>query len=206
MATPKLKAIIFDIGRVLVRVDVSRAMEGLANGTTLSPAEVWSAIEKDPRWPDLQDGRMSAHDWYLHLTRRLVPGLTFEQFSEAWNRALDPTPIQEDAFLKGLAKQYRTALLSNTDPIHVRHLEANYSFFQHFPVRIYSCVVRSSKPNPLIFQEALKALKVRADEAVFIDDVEAYVAAAKSLGINAIQFQSPTQLVSDLAAQGVQIA
>jgi glucose-1-phosphatase len=202
----KLRAIIFDIGRVLVRVDVARAMEGLAAGSSLSPAELWSTIEKDPRWPDWQEGRMSAHDWYLHLDRRLGQGLTFQQFSQAWNRALDPQPIQEDDFLRGLAKHYRLALLSNTDPIHVGHLEANYTFFQHFQVRIYSCAVGSSKPNPLIFREALRGLKVRADEAIFIDDIAAYVEAAKSLGMAAIQFQSPAQLASDLTAHGVQLS
>jgi HAD superfamily hydrolase (TIGR01509 family) len=203
VAQPKLRAIIFDIGRVLIRVDVARAMEGLSAGTSLSPAEIWSAIEKDPRWPDLQDGRMSANDWYLHLTRRLGVTLTFAQFTEAWNRALDPNPIQDYAFLEALSKRYKMALLSNTDPIHVRHMEGSYKFFELFPVRIYSCAVGCSKPNPLIFQAALKALKVQANEALFIDDIEAYVEGAKGLGMSAIQFKSAAQLASDLAMHGV---
>jgi glucose-1-phosphatase len=206
MAPAKLRALIFDIGRVLVRVDVARAMQGLAAGTSLSPAELWSAIEKDPRWPDWQEGRISAHDWHLHLAKRLGEELTFQQFSEAWNRALDPTPIHEDAFLEKLSKRYRLALLSNTDPIHVRHMEGNYSFFVYFPVRIYSCAVGFSKPNPLIFREALRAVKVSAGEALYIDDIAAYVEAAKSLGMGAIQFQSPSQLASDLASYGVQVS
>jgi glucose-1-phosphatase len=205
MATAKLRAIIFDIGRVLIRVDVSRAMQGLASGTSLSPAELWSAIEKDPRWPDWQEGRISPRDWHLHLSRRLGEGLTFQQFSEAWNRALDPVAIHHDMLFERLSKRYRLALLSNTDPIHVRHMEGNYGFFAHFPARIYSCAVGFSKPNPLIFREALRALKVRADEALFIDDVAAYVEAAKALGMAGIQFQSPTQLASDLAAYGVTV-
>ena len=36
MPSAKLKAIIFDIGRVLVRIDVARAMQGLSSGTSLS--------------------------------------------------------------------------------------------------------------------------------------------------------------------------
>ena len=60
MASRKLRAIIFDIGRVLIRIDVHRAMTGLAAGLSLSPEEIWRAIENDPRWPDWQEGRMSA--------------------------------------------------------------------------------------------------------------------------------------------------
>jgi HAD superfamily hydrolase (TIGR01509 family) len=205
MAAAKLRAIIFDIGRVLVRVDVARAMQGLASGSALSPSELWTAIEKDPRWPDWQEGRIAPRDWYLHLNKRLGGNLTFEQFTEVWNRALDPIPIQEDAFIEKLSKLYRLALLSNTDPIHVRHMEATYSFFSFFPTRIYSCSVGASKPNPLIYREALRALKVQAQEAVYIDDVPAYVEAAQRLGMAGIQFQSPAQLTSDLKSLGVDL-
>ena len=206
MPATKLKAIIFDIGRVLVRIDVGRAMQGLASGGSLSPSELWTAIEKDPRWADWQEGRMSARDWYLHLTKRFGGNYTFEQFTEVWNRVLDPNPIQEDAFLKSLSKRYRLALLSNTDPIHVQHLEASYSFFVFFPIRIYSCAVGASKPNPLIYKEALRALKVKANEAVYIDDIAAYVEAAKRLGMAGIQFQSPAQLTADLKSLGVELS
>jgi HAD superfamily hydrolase (TIGR01509 family) len=205
MPAAKLRAIIFDIGRVIVRVDVARAMQGLASGSALSPAELWTAIEKDPRWPDWQEGRIAPRDWYLHLNKRLGENLTFEQFTEVWNRALDPTPIHEDAFFEGLSKRYRLALLSNTDPIHVRHMEATYSFFSFFPIRIYSCSVGASKPNPLIYREALRALKVQAQEAVYIDDIPAYVEAAERLGMAGIQFQSPVQLATDLKSLGVDL-
>jgi len=207
MPAAKLRAIIFDIGRVLIRIDVSRAMQGLAAGTggALSPAELWTAIEKDPRWPDWQEGRMSAREWYLHLGKRFGGGLTFEQFTEVWNRVLDPVPIHEDAFFKALSKKYRLALLSNTDPIHVQHMESAYSFFPFFPVRIYSCAVGASKPNPLIYREALRAVKVQAAEAVYIDDIAAYVEAAQRLGMGGIQFQSPTQLTDGLKDLGVEL-
>lgn len=203
MPATKLRAIIFDIGRVLVRVDVARAMQGLASGTSLTPSELWSAIEKDPRWPDWQEGRIKPRDWYHHLANRLGGGLTFEQFTEVWNRALDPVPIHEDSLFKSLSPRYRLALLSNTDPIHVRHLEATYSFFTYFPSRIYSCAVGASKPAPLIYREALRAVKARAEEALYIDDIAAYVEAAQRLGMKAIQFQSPAQLASALKSFGV---
>ena len=206
MPATKLRALIFDIGRVLVRVDVARAMQGLTAGTSLSASELWAAIEKDPRWPDWQEGRIAPHDWYFHLNQRLGGGLTFAQFAEVWNRALDPVPIHEDAFFGGLSKRYRLALLSNTDPIHVAHLEGTYSFLVYFPIRIYSCVVGSSKPNPLIYRAALQALKVRANEALYIDDIADYVEAARRLGLSGIQFQSPAQLAADLKSHGTDLS
>ncbi len=205
MAQAKFRAIIFDIGRVLLRVDVSRAMDGLASGLSLTPQEVWSAIEKDPHWLDWQEGRISPRDWHLHITKRLGASLTFDQFTEVWNRALDPNPIHSEAFLEKLSKNYRLALLSNTDPIHMSNEEARFPFFRFFPMRIYSHRVGASKPNPIIYRKALQACKVRAEEAVYIDDVAAYAEAAQRLGMSGIIFQSPAQLQSDLRKLGVQI-
>jgi glucose-1-phosphatase len=203
VSSRKIRAIIFDIGRVLIRVDLARAMTGLAAGLSVSPSELWAAIEKDPRWPDCQEGRISPLDWYLHLSKRLGSSLTFEQFKEAWNRALDPEPIQNHGLFEGLSRKYRLCLLSNTDPIHVAHMESTYDFFRFFPSRIYSCSSGISKPNPLIYREALRACRVRADQAVYIDDILPYVDAAQNLGIAGIHYTSPGQLAADLAAIGV---
>lgn len=196
----QLRAVIFDIGRVLVRLDIARSLAGLSRGISLSPEEIWSAIQTDPRWHDWQEGRIAPHDWHLHLTRRLGSPLTFDEFRDAWNRTLDPQPLQSDDLFKTLSKNKRLALLSNTDPIHVAHLESNFSFFQFFPAanRIYSCAVRASKPSPVIFQAALKAVKTQAAETVFIDDILEYVEAARSLGLHAIQYLNPEQLRTDL--------
>ena len=204
MSSAKFRAIIFDIGRVLIRVDISRAMAGLASGISLSPDEVWSAIQKDPHWMDWQEGRISPRDWHLNLTKRLGVSLTFEQFSEVWNSALDPNPIHEESFFEGLSKNYRLALLSNTDAIHMSNEEARFNFFQFFPIRIYSFRVGASKPDPVIYRDALKACKVRAEEAVYIDDVAAYAEAAERLGMTSIVFQSPAQLQSNLRTLGIE--
>jgi len=201
---PPLQTVIFDIGRVLVRVDVSRAMQSLAQGISLSPQELWTAIEKDPLWPDWQEGRLTPRDWHLHLAKRLGGSLSFEQFTEAWNRALNPEPIQDNSLFESLRKDFRLGLLSNTDPIHVAYMEETFDFFRYFPksTRTYSCVVGSSKPSPLIFRDALQALRAKAESSVFIDDIEAYVNAARALGLHGIHYQNPAQLRAELTALG----
>ena len=205
MPPQKIRAIISDIGRVIVGVDVSRAMQGLSSSIPLSPKEIWSAIEKDPRFVDLQDGRISARDWHLHIVRRLGGNLTYDQFTQAWNAALLPETLQPDSLWAGLAKKYRLSLLSNTDPIHVAHMESTFTFFKYFPVRVYSCVVGSSKPKPVIYQETLRATKVKANEAVYIDDLEENVAAASSLGMIGVHCADPSTLRDRLITAGVEL-
>lgn len=203
MAAKQLRAIIFDIGRVLIRIDVSRAAQALSFRQSMSPQELWSALEKDPRWKDWQEGRISPRDWHLHLKQRFGGSSTFEQFTEAWNLVLHPEPIHNKELFERLSRNYRLALLSNTDPIHVAYMEPRYDFFPYFKARIYSCAVGASKPSPLIFREALRACRVSAQEALYVDDIESYVKAAQQLGLAGIQFQSPEQLTVALREQGV---
>ncbi len=205
MPAKRIRAIISDIGRVIVGVDVSRSVQSLSTGISLSPKEIWSAIENDPRWPDLQEGRITARDWHLHLIRRLGSNLTYEQFIQSWNMALLPEPLQPDSLWAALSKNYRLALLSNTDPIHVAHMESTFSFFKYFPIRIYSCVIGASKPSPLIYLETLRALKVQSSEAVYIDDLRENVDAAKSLGMSGVHCTAPEKLADCLRALGVDI-
>ena len=205
MAPKRLRGIIFDIGRVLIRIDFARARQSMSFRPTISLEEFWSLIQKDPRWVDWQEGRISPRDWHLHLKQRFGGSATFEQFVEAWNQVLDPEPILGKEIFEKLFRKYRLALLSNTDPIHVQYMEPRYDFFPYFKARIYSCAVGSSKPNPLIFREALRACRVTAEEALFVDDIGEYVKAAQQLGLSAVQFQSPQQLTADFARHGVEL-
>jgi glucose-1-phosphatase len=206
MAKNGIRGIIFDIGRVLVRVDLSRAQNSLATGSSLTPQEVWHAIEKDAHWEDWQKGRISARDWHLNLCKRFGIKLNFDDFVNTWNSVLDPQPIHPDSFFEGLAKNHRLGLLSNTDPIHVAFLEKTYGFYSYFPkpVRTYSCYIGAVKPDPLVFREALKACKLKAGEAVYVDDIAAFAEAARALGMHGIQFRSPEQLHEELESLGIQ--
>ena len=93
----------------------------------------------------------------------------------------------------------RLALLSNTDPLHSAHLESHFAFMKHFPVRVYSCRVGASKPSPAIYAAALDTLGLPPSEALYIDDIAEYAAAAQGLGLDAIRFESPTQLLAQLS-------
>jgi FMN phosphatase YigB (HAD superfamily) len=203
----QIRTLIFDIGRVLVRVNVANAKVGLAKGLPLSPEELWKAIERDPRWQDWQEGRMSPHSWYVNLTTRLGVSMDFQQFTEVWNSALDPEPIHPNSMFEGLSKNYRMGLLSNTDPLHVGKLESTYEFMRYFPpaTRTYSCSVGTSKPDPVIFHKALAACRANAEESVYIDDIEEYVEAARRLGMRGVQFRSGEQLRQELGVLGVQL-
>lgn len=54
------------------------------------------------------------------------------------------------------------------------------------------------KPEKEAFLEVLKTTQAHPDETLFIDDSEVNIAAARALGMHAIQFESAEQLNREL--------
>jgi len=201
------KAVIFDIGRVIVRLQPERALEPLVTGagSNRDAHEIWAALQKDPRWEDWQEGRMKPQEWHEHLTRQMNLSLGFDDFCAAWNRALHPETILADSLFARLAERCSLAVLSNTDPLHSAALDAGFTFLRHFPTRIYSCRVGASKPDPAIYRAALDAVGVRAAEALYIDDIAEYVEAARRVGLDALCFENSAQLLQELSQRGLPV-
>ena len=201
------KAVIFDIGRVIVRLDAKRAFTPIAaamhRGITqsakrLSAEDAWELIRADQRWRDWQEGRISPPEWHQHLMSRLKLSLSYAEFRDAWSLVLDPELILGESLFEQLGARCQLALLSNTDPIHVECLEQRFTFGRHFPVRIYSCRVGTSKPSPGIYRAALESLGVKAHEAMYVDDIQEFVDAARQVGLDAMRFQTRALLEAEL--------
>ncbi len=200
------RALIFDIGRVIVPVDLSRSLGSLGAGAGRNAEQVWAAIQADPRWREWQEGRIAPRDWHAHLARRFGLALSFEEFCAVWNSCLvRETILGEDLFAK-LASRYRLGLLSNTDPIHVAHLETHFSFVRHFPARVYSCTAGACKPDLAIYRQAIRNVGVAAGQILYVDDQPEYVAAGGQAGMQSILFAGAEPLLDELRQRGVLLA
>jgi putative hydrolase of the HAD superfamily len=94
----------------------------------------------------------------------------------------------------------RIGMLSNMQPdmaVHVR----GWDWLQEFDYLTLSCEINAAKPDAVIYEHCLRGLNVRAAEALFLDDVETNVEAARKLGMSAIPFRSIMQLRDELQRQ-----
>jgi glucose-1-phosphatase len=200
---PEIEAVIFDIGRVIIDLDPSRAIAAIGAGSALAPDKLWSAVQEDALWPGWQEGRVTPREWYENLIARFHTSISFEEFRNAWNSVLVPKPILPELLFKQLSKKCRLVLLSNTDPIHVGYMESKFKFLRYFPKRVYSCDVGASKPSVKIFRAAIRAANAPTGRILFIDDIRQYVLAARRIGLNALQFSSRRQLEAALRQRHV---
>ena len=197
------QAIIFDVGRVIINVNIALSFETYGQRDHLSAENVWQVLQADQRWDDWQEGRMLPRDFHQHICKKFGLSLTFEEFVASWNRVLDPETLLPEALFERLSKTCRLALLSNTDPLHVAHFEATFAFVRHFPVRVYSCRVGTSKPKPMIYHHALRELAALPEETLYIDDLRENVDTALQLGMSGFHFTSPKELLDEFSRLGL---
>jgi len=103
------------------------------------------------------------------------------------------TAIEVDRGMTGLIAKVRASgvpcyLASNQEPYRARHMSDVLDYCSIFDRLFYSCELGCSKPDPRYFTNILRSLNLAPQAVLFVDDVEANVAAAGSVGIRAELF------------------
>jgi putative hydrolase of the HAD superfamily len=199
-----IRALIFDLGKVIVPFDFSRgyrAMEGLCG---IPAADIPRRIGTTDLVIRFETGLVTPEDFVTELTALLGLHVDYDRFCEIWSSIFLPDTLIPEAMLESLARNYRLLLLSNTNAIHFAMIRERYPFVRHFHHLILSHEVKAMKPSPKIYREAIARSGCRPEECFFTDDIAAYVEAARKEGIDAEQFVSLEKLQENLKSRGVE--
>ncbi|OQA05707.1 MAG: Phosphatase [bacterium ADurb.Bin374] len=93
------------------------------------------------------------------------------------------------ALMQTLHRRYRLGLLSNTSEPHFRSTISKHPCFGLFNQVTLSFEVGVLKPDRAIYRDALeKAVGILPEEILYLDDIPAYVEAARSCGMQALVY------------------
>jgi 2-haloacid dehalogenase len=131
-----------------------------------------------------------------------------EEWIDAWMQRwkeslLGPIPGTVAILEELHAARYPLMALSNWAAETFAAVRGDYPFLAHFQHIVLSGEERVTKPDPEIYRRLLARIGRRAEECLFIDDVTSHVAAARSLGFDAIQFRSPDALRQELVRRRI---
>jgi putative hydrolase of the HAD superfamily len=190
------RVIFFDVGNTLLFPNIAKMLAPLA--VDLHPTlEQWQAIERRTK-PEfdrtIQSGEVTPGFWWTFHTyllkdlgqdtsvRDVLVGNN--QDSANWDRIL---PGTRDA-MDRISQSFRTAVISNADG-KIEHVLARCGIADCFESITDSGIVGVEKPRREIFEAALKSMKTRADESVYVGDVYSvdYVG-ARNAGMSAVLF------------------
>ena len=197
------KAVIFDLGKVLINFDFKRGYRALEGLCPYGAAEIPARLATSDLVERFETGQIEPRDFVMQMSAMLDLTVDYDRFCEIWVSIFTDTLVPE-SMLAGLAARYRLVLLSNTNAIHFEAIrESHASLLRHFHSLVLSYEAGAMKPNPAIFQAAIARAGCRAEECFYTDDIAAYVQAAQSLGIDAVQFESSGQLQRELTVRGI---
>jgi putative hydrolase of the HAD superfamily len=198
------KAILLDLGNVIVGLDFDRGYRAMASRCAFSVSEIPGRIRASGLAVPYEVGEMSSEEFHRRFCDALeMRGVSFADFGRLWSDMFVPAPLLSIGLLEGLRARYRLVLLSNTNELHFRWIRERYPLLEHFHDYVLSYQVRSLKPSPEIYREAIRQAGCRPEECFFTDDVEANVEGARRLGIDAVLFGGEKQLKTELARRGV---
>lgn len=142
-------------------------------------------------------GAMTTDEHWAAVTRRLGRPAAETQTIRDEFFAGDLIDRELLGFIRALRPRLKTGIISNAWPDMRSYLVEN-KFDDAFDTLVLSAEVGVMKPELKIYRIALEQLKVKANEAVFVDDLPANVEAARTLGMQGILFQSPEQTLNAL--------
>ncbi len=198
-----IRAIIFDIGNVLLKFDFNIAIRKLAPLCNVTPNQKLLAPIEEIKTA-YESGQIGREEFLDKAIALLGYRGSRESFVAAWEDIFEEnTPMIE--LVEQLHERYPLYLLSNTSDIHMDYILGKYPAFQRFRDAVYSYKVKCFKPDRAIYEVAIRQFGINPAETVFIDDLPANVESARTLGFHAIayNFRDHGALLNTLNGLGV---
>jgi putative hydrolase of the HAD superfamily len=154
--------------------------------------------------PRFERGELPPEAFVQQFSRLLELDLDYPRFCEIWSSIFLPETLIADETLERLHRRHRLLALSNTNAIHFEMVRERYPSLRHFDAFVVSYEVGALKPDPRMYRAALERAGAPPQQCFYTDDVAAYVEAARQFGIDAVQFESASQIERELRARGVE--
>jgi len=197
-----IRAVIFDVGGVLVRTFDQGGRRVWEERLGLSPGEAEAIVLNSEMGHRAQRGEITTAELWAWAGQRLgLDEAELTTFRADFWRGDGVDPTLRD-LIRRLHHNHETAIISNATDALLESLES-YGLLEEFDLVVCSSHEGIPKPDPAIYEITLARLGRAAEECVFIDDAPVNVAAAEAVGIHAIRFTPALDLEAALAAMGV---
>jgi HAD superfamily hydrolase (TIGR01509 family) len=196
-----VKAVLFDLGNVLVDIDLGMFPQKLG----FAEAKEIMYLAQDLRaWVlRYETGEFQTDIFLAGLQNILGGAYPMRQLREAFQSIVrDPVKGMEE-LVEQVSRATSTALVSNTNEIHHLTAKAIVPALVHLEREYVSYELKILKPAPAFYEAVIGDLQLRPDEIIFVDDTADNVAGANAAGMTGILFTNAVILRDQLRSFGV---
>lgn len=185
-----IKAIIFDYGNVIEKLDNSIFTKKISLYSSFSDKKIYDLIfHNSDIQKKYETGLIGSNDFFLSVSTLCRLEMDIEPFRKAYTEIFTPERdiIEMIKFLRG---KYKLGLISNTSEWDFQYAIKKNEVFDLFDTISLSFQVKAMKPDKKIFFDSLNKLDLSAKECVYIDDIKTYSDRAIELGMVGIQYKN----------------
>jgi HAD superfamily hydrolase (TIGR01509 family) len=197
------RALLFDLGGVLIDIDFGRALHFWAQRAHTEPALLQQRFRFDGSYEGHERGELSSSEYFALLRSQLGVDLTIEDLVAGWNDIYVGVVPGMPELLARASRHVPLYAFTNTNP---SHLAAWSSLFAEEVVVFTSVFVSSDlghrKPEPSAYREVARRMGTELHEVLFFDDSPANVDGARSVGMPAVLVESAADVERALARIG----
>ncbi len=193
-----ITTIIFDFGNVFVNWDARNLYKRFF--PTLEAVDSFLEEIQFAEWNARQDAGRPFKEGVVILSKQFPQYADLIQaYDTHWMESITETLHDTILIARNLKKSgWPLYLLSNFSTEKFELMKVQHDFLEIFDDMIISGEYNIVKPDPAIFEIALKRINRKAGECLFIDDSIANIETARTMGFATIQYHSPAQLKRDL--------
>jgi putative hydrolase of the HAD superfamily len=197
-------ALLFDLGRVVLDIDFSRAVACWAGHAGCAPESIVARYVRDEAYRLHEMGKISDEDYFASLRASLGIAISDAQFLEGWNAIFAGEMPDIATLLPRAAKHLPLYAFSNTNRPHVAYFSQQYAdLLGHFRNLYLSSSIGLRKPDAEAFDHVIAAIGVPAERIVFFDDLAENVEGARARGLKAVHVTSPGDVGNALKELGI---
>jgi len=195
--------LVFDLGGVVVRWDPDAIIAGVFKDEEVK-ARVRHGVFGHADWLELDRGTLGRDEAIARAAQRTgVAASDIKRLLHAVPPSLVAFPDTVDLLYRLKAKGHPLYCLSNMHFASIEHLEQAYDFWEVFSGAVISCRLQLCKPETGIYQHLLRTYALRAEDTLFIDDVQVNLDAAARIGMRTLKFENAARCERDLRALGL---
>ena len=192
--------LVFDLGGVVVRWDPEAIIDSVFKDES-TKARVRKALFEYADWLELDRGTLGREQAIERAAQRSgIAADDIKRLLHAVPPSLVVFPETVELLYRLKRKGFPLYCLSNMHFASIEYLERTHTFWDVFQGRVISCRLQLCKPEAAIYEHLLREFGLKAEQTLFIDDVQKNLDAAAKLGIHTLRFENAAQCERELRA------